>query len=108
MTERELAAHHRPRDVGAIVAASAPALARVLEKIRLVRAKISPTCLFFAPTTGGGITTSQWPLARPARGRCRLHDQYHDTKPAESIAWFMIKNGLGGECEGFLACYVRG
>lgn len=35
------------------------------------------------------------------------HDMYRSTAAADDIAWFAVQNGLSGECEGFLVCYVR-
>jgi len=36
-----------------------------------------------------------------------LHDREKDTSSADDIAWFRVSNGLPGECEGFLPCYLR-
>jgi hypothetical protein len=36
----------------------------------------------------------------------RVHDSYHDAQIAEDIAWFYVENGLSGECEGDVPCYV--
>lgn len=36
----------------------------------------------------------------------RVHEQYQNTKAADEIAWFHATNSLGGECEGYLPCYV--
>jgi hypothetical protein len=33
--------------------------------------------------------------------------EYRDTSAADHLAWFAVENGLGGECEGFLVCYVE-
>lgn len=35
-----------------------------------------------------------------------LHDLYRATSVADEIAWFAVQNGLSGECEGYLVCYV--
>jgi hypothetical protein len=37
----------------------------------------------------------------------RLHDEYRDTPSADDIAWLVVRNGLGGECEGDVPCYVN-
>jgi hypothetical protein len=36
----------------------------------------------------------------------KIHEQYRTTNAADDIAWFYVTNGSGGECEGFLPCYV--
>jgi hypothetical protein len=35
-----------------------------------------------------------------------LADTHAQTSAADDIAWFAVTNGLGGECEGHLPCYV--
>jgi hypothetical protein len=35
-----------------------------------------------------------------------LHVRAARTPSAEAIAWLAVTNGLGGECEGYLPCYV--
>jgi hypothetical protein len=35
-----------------------------------------------------------------------LHDEYRDTTAADGIAWLAALNGLPGECEGYVPCYV--
>jgi hypothetical protein len=37
----------------------------------------------------------------------RIHDRYRDTNAADEIAWLYVGNGLTGECEGDVPCYVR-
>ena len=36
-----------------------------------------------------------------------LHERHRTTSSADAIAWSMVENGLGGECEGYLPCYVE-
>jgi SH3 domain-containing protein len=36
-----------------------------------------------------------------------LHDQHARTSSADELAWAAVTNGLPGECEGFVPCYVR-
>jgi hypothetical protein len=36
-----------------------------------------------------------------------LHRRHAGTSSADDIAWFAVTNGLGGECEGHLPCYVE-
>ncbi|HEX5214612.1 MAG TPA: SH3 domain-containing protein [Vicinamibacterales bacterium] len=36
-----------------------------------------------------------------------VHDREQDTSSADEIAWLRVANGLPGECEGFLPCYLR-
>lgn len=36
-----------------------------------------------------------------------LHDRFRSTAAADEIAWFAVTNGLGGECEGHLVCYME-
>jgi Bacterial SH3 domain len=36
-----------------------------------------------------------------------LDDEYRSTDAADEIAWFAVTNGLGGECEGHLVCYMQ-
>ncbi len=36
----------------------------------------------------------------------KLHARHAATSSADDIAWLAVTNGLAGECEGFLACYV--
>ena len=36
-----------------------------------------------------------------------LHERHRTTSSADPIAWAMVENGLGGECEGYLPCYVE-
>lgn len=35
------------------------------------------------------------------------HDANRNTAAADEIAWFAVGNGLGGECEGYIVCYVE-
>ena len=35
-----------------------------------------------------------------------LHDKYRQTKSADDIAWFAASIPLGGECEGYVPCYM--
>jgi hypothetical protein len=35
-----------------------------------------------------------------------LHEQYQATKAADEIAWFAASIPLGGECEGYIPCYL--
>jgi hypothetical protein len=35
-----------------------------------------------------------------------LHDKYRQTKSADEIAWFAAGVPLGGECEGYIPCYL--
>lgn len=34
------------------------------------------------------------------------HDRFKGTREGDQIAWFAVTNGLGGECEGFVVCYL--
>lgn len=36
-----------------------------------------------------------------------VHDRYQFTLAADDLAWFMVQNGLPGECEGYLVCYLE-
>jgi hypothetical protein len=36
-----------------------------------------------------------------------LHDRHARTASADELAWAAVTNGLPGECEGFVPCYVR-
>jgi hypothetical protein len=36
-----------------------------------------------------------------------LHDEHRSTPAADEIAWFAVTNGLPGECEGHLVCYLQ-
>jgi hypothetical protein len=36
----------------------------------------------------------------------RIHDEYPDTTVGDDIGWFYVTNGLFGECEGDVPCYV--
>jgi len=36
-----------------------------------------------------------------------LQTKHANTASAEDIAWFAVTNGLPGECEGYLSCYLR-
>jgi hypothetical protein len=36
-----------------------------------------------------------------------LHDRHARTGSADELAWAAVANGLPGECEGFVPCYVR-
>lgn len=38
----------------------------------------------------------------------RLHEDHAKSAVADQIAWLAVTNGLGGECEGSVACYARG
>lgn len=35
-----------------------------------------------------------------------LHDRYRATKTADDLAWFAAELRLGGECEGYVPCYM--
>src|SRR3954466_2086794 len=37
----------------------------------------------------------------------QAHEAFRDTAAADDIAWFLVQNGLAGECEGDVPCYVR-
>ena len=47
----------------------------------------------------------QWILRRDAI--LEVHAREADTASADDIAWFLSTNGLPGECEAFVPCYVR-
>ena len=34
------------------------------------------------------------------------HDTYRKTAAADDIAWLFVENGIAGECEGYVPCYV--
>jgi hypothetical protein len=36
----------------------------------------------------------------------QIHEQYRGTAAADDIAWFAVENGMFGECEGDVPCYV--
>lgn len=36
----------------------------------------------------------------------KSHARYAGTKSADEIAWFAVRNGLPGECEGYVPCYI--
>jgi hypothetical protein len=36
-----------------------------------------------------------------------VHDEHRDAPASDDIAWFYVTNGLPGECEGNVPCYVR-
>jgi hypothetical protein len=36
-----------------------------------------------------------------------LHQRHRASSSADAIAWAAVENGLGGECEGYLPCYVE-
>ena len=35
-----------------------------------------------------------------------VHETYGDTGAADDIGWFLVQNGMGGECEGDVPCYI--
>jgi len=35
-----------------------------------------------------------------------MHEKHRGTAAADDIAWFFVVNGLYGECEGDVPCYV--
>jgi hypothetical protein len=37
-----------------------------------------------------------------------LHDEVRASSSAEPLAWEIVENGLGGECEGYPPCYLAG
>jgi hypothetical protein len=108
MTERELAARQDRETSARLSLLRLRALARVLEKIPFGKGQDQPYVAFLRANYG------RWDYDEPGgawlvrhEAIVALHDEYHDTKAAEPIAWFMLKTGLEGECEGYLACYVR-
>jgi hypothetical protein len=36
-----------------------------------------------------------------------VHDRFRNAAISDEIAWFVVVNGLPGECEGYLACYLE-
>jgi hypothetical protein len=48
---------------------------------------------------------ANWLLAQDALSE--LHTRHRDTSSADEIAWSAVGAGLGGECEGYLPCYVE-
>jgi SH3 domain-containing protein len=36
----------------------------------------------------------------------QTHEKYPDTAAADDIAWFLVTNGVRGECEGDVPCYI--
>jgi hypothetical protein len=36
----------------------------------------------------------------------QTHEKHPDTAAADDIAWFLVTNGVGGECEGDVPCYI--
>lgn len=47
----------------------------------------------------------QWILSRARI--LALHDQHQSTAAADDIAWLAVTNGMPGECEGHLVCYLQ-
>ena len=45
-------------------------------------------------------------MIRPDR-LWKLHDDHARTASADEIAWATVENGLPGECEGFVPCYMN-
>jgi SH3 domain-containing protein len=37
----------------------------------------------------------------------RLHDEHARSSSADELAWAAVLNGMPGECEGFIPCYLR-
>lgn len=56
--------------------------------------------VFYAQPAG------EWKLANDRLWA--LHDAVHATASAEPLAWQIVENGLGGECEGYPPCYLAG
>jgi len=48
----------------------------------------------------------QWRINREIMRQA--HKDHAGTAVADEIAWLAVMNGLGGECEGSVACYARG
>jgi hypothetical protein len=38
----------------------------------------------------------------------QIHERYRGSAAADDIAWFFVQNGLAGECEGDIPCYITG
>lgn len=92
-------------------------------RVELARLRATAGALASIPQNGGGrdpyapwlaarkadVTYDEpggrWLLASPAIWD--LHARYATTASADDIAWFAVTNGLGGECEGHLPCYVE-
>ena len=37
----------------------------------------------------------------------QTHEKHRDTAAADDIAWFLVTNGVAGECESDVPCYIR-
>lgn len=97
--DREAQARHALYQLKALaMAAGAPDLPGAFRSA-FARSLGEESALFFYNEIGGS-----WMLRNPYIWT--VHQRFHDTRAADDIAWFAAENGVGGECEGDLACML--
>lgn len=85
------------------------ALRRVLSTIPFNRSRWDATLREWVESHSNEIRYNEpggsWILRQePIR---ELYDEHQSTEAADEIAWLAVTNGLAGECEGHLVCYME-
>jgi hypothetical protein len=106
--ERVRAEARDPEVSGRLAVYWLEAVTSVLESIPMTQARAQPyaswidarrTAILYDEPGG------RWILRRDTI--LVLHARERDTSAADDIAWFLTKNGLPGQCEGFVPCHAR-
>jgi hypothetical protein len=97
-----------PEAAGRLALAWVRATTSALEAVPFGRGKQPPYKDWLASRAGSVVYNEpggRW-MIRVDR-LWELHDRYARTASADDLAWTAVTNGLPGECEGFVPCYVR-
>jgi len=109
LIERTAAGHHDREGVARFVLYRLQALDGVLRSIpfshRSRSARVSQLLQARAAVIVYNEPGGRWMLRRDAI--LEAHEPHRGTREGQQIAWMAATNGLPGECEGDLACYVR-
>ena len=106
--ERVRAEARDPEISGRLAVYWLEAMTQVFESIPMTLARAQPYAGWLDARHAAIVYNEpggRWILRRDAI--LDLHARERDTSAADDIAWFLTKNGLPGECEGFVPCHVR-
>jgi hypothetical protein len=84
------------------------AMTHVFDAIPMTQARAQPYAAWIEAHRTAIVydePAGRWILRRDAI--LDLHTRERDSSAADDIAWFITRNGLPGECEGFVPCHVR-
>lgn len=107
--ETAVTAASSPEVAGSFTLYRLQALQRAAAAIPFVRQAWSARVAAWVRTRQAEIVYNEpggsWMLSRDAI--LAAHDRYRATAAADEIAWLAATNGVPGECEGYLVCYLE-